>query len=284
MPVVRGCEEIFAKIDNYDGPELGAIIKKYGIRNPDGGATVLPPVSFNLNVQDSNRAQQRSPGYLRPETAQGQFLNFKKLLDYNQNSMPFASALIGESFRNEVSPRSGLLRVGEFLMAEIGHFVDPEGLPGKTELSEDMFSIVKRTRTDNIRDILKHAYWHCPNDPARGVLSLPISVAPTKVLIVSLSTHADLAPLTVSVSERLRDQGISCCTGDSSNDELGIPLVDFDSVRDDTMTLCERDSTKQVRASQEGVLRAVRTLVDGVESWDDVSRRLPEFLVKTGDE
>jgi glycyl-tRNA synthetase len=40
--------------------------------------------------------------------------------------MPFASASVGKSFRNEISPRSGLLRVREFLMAEIEHFVDPE--------------------------------------------------------------------------------------------------------------------------------------------------------------
>jgi glycyl-tRNA synthetase (class II) len=49
--------------------------------------------------------------YLRPETAQGQFLNFKKLLEFNNDKMPFASASIGRSFRNEISPRSGLLRV-----------------------------------------------------------------------------------------------------------------------------------------------------------------------------
>lgn len=67
------------------------------------------------------------PGFLRPETAQGQFLNFAKMLEFNQHSMPFASASIGKSFRNEISPRSGLLRVREFLMAEIEHFVDPEG-------------------------------------------------------------------------------------------------------------------------------------------------------------
>lgn len=65
-------------------------------------------------------------GYLRPETAQGQFLNFSKLLDFNNSKMPFASASIGKSFRNEISPRSGLLRVREFLMAEIEHFVDPK--------------------------------------------------------------------------------------------------------------------------------------------------------------
>lgn len=65
-------------------------------------------------------------GYLRPETAQGQFLNFSKLLEFNNAKMPFASASIGKSFRNEISPRSGLLRVREFLMAEIEHFVDPK--------------------------------------------------------------------------------------------------------------------------------------------------------------
>lgn len=66
------------------------------------------------------------PGYLRPETAQGQFLTFAKLLEFNNLRMPFASASIGKSFRNEISPRSGLLRVREFLMAEIEHYVDPK--------------------------------------------------------------------------------------------------------------------------------------------------------------
>jgi glycyl-tRNA synthetase len=63
--------------------------------------------------------------YLRPETAQGHFLNFSRLLDFNNSKLPFASACIGRSFRNEISPRAGLLRVREFTMAEIEHFVDP---------------------------------------------------------------------------------------------------------------------------------------------------------------
>lgn len=64
--------------------------------------------------------------YLRPETAQGHFLNFSRLLDFNNGRVPFASAQIGRSFRNEISPRAGLLRVREFTMAEIEHYVDPE--------------------------------------------------------------------------------------------------------------------------------------------------------------
>jgi glycyl-tRNA synthetase len=49
--------------------------------------------------------------FLRPETAQGMFVNFKRLLEFNQGKLPFAAAQIGNSFRNEISPRSGLLRV-----------------------------------------------------------------------------------------------------------------------------------------------------------------------------
>lgn len=49
-------------------------------------------------------------GYLRPETAQGIFVNFRRLLDYNNGKMPFAAAQIGLAFRNEISPRNGLLR------------------------------------------------------------------------------------------------------------------------------------------------------------------------------
>lgn len=49
--------------------------------------------------------------FLRPETAQGIFVNFKRLLEFNQGKLPFAAAQIGNAFRNEISPRSGLLRV-----------------------------------------------------------------------------------------------------------------------------------------------------------------------------
>ena len=51
------------------------------------------------------------PGFLRPETAQGIFLNFKRLLDYNNGRLPFGGAQIGCGFRNEIAPRAGLLRV-----------------------------------------------------------------------------------------------------------------------------------------------------------------------------
>ena len=102
------------------------MIKKFDIRNPGTNGILEPPVAFNLMFSTSIGPSSNTPGYLRPETAQGQFLNFAKLLEFNNARMPFASASIGKSFRNEISPRAGLLRVREFLMAEIEHFVDPD--------------------------------------------------------------------------------------------------------------------------------------------------------------
>ncbi|KAG7734249.1 hypothetical protein KL932_004924 [Ogataea haglerorum] len=124
--VVKEYETILAKIDGYSGPELGKIMEKHKIGNPATGEPLEAPMAFNLMFETAIGPSGQMKGYLRPETAQGQFLNFSKLLDFNNEKMPFASASIGKSFRNEISPRSGLLRVREFLMAEIEHFVDPE--------------------------------------------------------------------------------------------------------------------------------------------------------------
>ncbi|CAK5276558.1 unnamed protein product [Mycena citricolor] len=92
---------------------------------PRLGHPVGEPQQFNLMFASSIGPTGQHPGYLRPETAQGHFLNFSRLLEFNNGRVPFASAQIGRSFRNEISPRAGLLRVREFTMAEIEHFVDP---------------------------------------------------------------------------------------------------------------------------------------------------------------
>lgn len=494
---VKEYEETLAKIDNYNGEELGQLMEKYQIKNPTTGGDLNPPIAFNLMFETSIGPSASSKGYLRPETAQGQFLNFQKLLEFNQQSMPFASASIGKSFRNEISPRSGLLRVREFLMAEIEHFVDPEGgkkhprfaevehvelalldrhvqlsgstqvtkmqigkavssglvdnetlgyflariqlflkkigvdqsklrfrqhmanemahyaadcwdaelltsygwiecvgcadrsaydltvhakktgaplvvretlkeakrtmewqvdidkkkfgpkfkkdgktieeainslsqdvreklslemkengkanlevagvADGKITLEKDIFNIEKRERVDTTREytpnviepsfgigrilysLIEHVFWTREGDEARGVLSFPPPVAPTKVLLVPLSNHADFGPLTRRLGARLRKIGVSNRVDDSSasigkrysrNDELGTPLgitIDFQSVKDDTFTLRDRDSTKQVRDTEDKICEAILSLVEGKETWEDIFNRLPKF-------
>eukprot|EP00826_Nyctotherus_ovalis_P004168 TRINITY_DN10872_c0_g1_i1.p1 TRINITY_DN10872_c0_g1~~TRINITY_DN10872_c0_g1_i1.p1 ORF type:complete len:610 (-),score=162.44 TRINITY_DN10872_c0_g1_i1:146-1975(-) len=109
----------------YTKEQLTEAYKKYEVKSEKGN-DLSEPVEFNLIFQTQIGPQGGSRGFLRPETAQGIFVNFKKLLDYNNGRMPLAAAQIGLGFRNEISPRAGLLRLREFAMAEVEHFLDPE--------------------------------------------------------------------------------------------------------------------------------------------------------------
>ncbi|XP_027167686.1 glycine--tRNA ligase, mitochondrial 1-like [Coffea eugenioides] len=116
---------VLAVLDDLSAEELGAKLKEYGIVAPDTKNPLSDPYPFNLMFQTSIGPSGTLPGYMRPETAQGIFVNFKDLYYYNGSKLPFAAAQIGQAFRNEISPRQGLLRVREFTLAEIEHFVDP---------------------------------------------------------------------------------------------------------------------------------------------------------------
>ena len=72
----------------------------------------------------------------------------------------------------------------------------------------------------------------------------------------------------------------NCSLRYARNDELGTALgitVDFQSVKDNSFTLRDRDTTNQVRASEDDILKAVRNICEGIETWADVAKRLPAF-------
>jgi glycyl-tRNA synthetase len=110
--------------DAYAPEELDRLLLQYNCKGPSG-EPYSPSFPFNLMFKTSIGPEGTAVGYLRPETAQGLFCNFRRLLDLNAGKMPFAAAQIGLGFRNEIAPRSGLLRVREFCMGEIEHFVHP---------------------------------------------------------------------------------------------------------------------------------------------------------------
>jgi glycyl-tRNA synthetase len=124
---------------------------------------------------------------------------------------------------------------------------------------------------------------------AEQVLSFPPTVAPTKVLLVPLSGSEVFRPFLQRLTYRLRRMGVSNKIDDSStsigkrysrNDELGTPLgitVDFQTVKDNTLTLRDRDTTTQVRASEDEICAAIKSIIDEEETWDDVAKRLPKF-------
>ncbi|XP_038984319.1 glycine--tRNA ligase, mitochondrial 1-like [Phoenix dactylifera] len=119
-------KHVISVLDDLSAEEIGAKLKEYDIRSPDTGNHISDPYPFNLMFQTSIGSSGMLPGYMRPETAQGIFVNFEELYNFNCEKLPFAAAQVGQAFRNEISPRQGLLRVREFTLAEIEHFVDPE--------------------------------------------------------------------------------------------------------------------------------------------------------------
>ena len=119
-------EKVKAQADAYSKEQISAVFKQYGIKAPETGADLTEPEEFNLMFATPIGPTGMVQGYLRPETAQGIFLNFKFCLEQNAGVVPFGIAQVGKAFRNEIAPRSGLIRQREFTQAEIEFFVHPE--------------------------------------------------------------------------------------------------------------------------------------------------------------
>lgn len=94
---------------------------------PDCGGVLGDEKQFNMMFKTSVGAteDESAVSYLRPETAQGMFVNFKNIIDTFHPKLPFGLAQIGKAFRNEIAPRDFLFRTREFEQMEIEYFVQP---------------------------------------------------------------------------------------------------------------------------------------------------------------
>jgi glycyl-tRNA synthetase len=95
---------------------------------PDCEGQIGEARQFNMMFKTHVGATEdaNSVSYLRPETAQGMFVNFKNILDTFHPKLPFGMAQIGKAFRNEIAPRDFLFRAREFEQMEIEYFVNPK--------------------------------------------------------------------------------------------------------------------------------------------------------------
>jgi glycyl-tRNA synthetase len=101
-------------------------IQEHNIKSPDGN-DLGNPAQFNMLFETSAGAieDEKSVVYLRGETAQGMFVNFRNIIDSFSPDLPFGVAQIGRSFRNEISPRDFIFRVRELEIMELEYFIDP---------------------------------------------------------------------------------------------------------------------------------------------------------------
>lgn len=108
--------------------EIGRIIKENNLKCPNCGKTEFTEArSFNLMFKTHQGVVEETASevYLRPETAQGIFVNFKNIIQNCRQKVPFGIAQIGKSFRNEITPGNFTYRTREFEQMEIEYFVSP---------------------------------------------------------------------------------------------------------------------------------------------------------------
>ena len=107
--------------------QMDEVIAEKGIKSPDGNP-LSKSRTFNMMFKTSVGATESedSVAYLRPETAQGIFTNFKNVVDSFYPDLPFGIAQQGKAFRNEIAPRDFVFRSREFEQMEIEYFVNPE--------------------------------------------------------------------------------------------------------------------------------------------------------------
>jgi len=114
-------------VEDMSLEEMGAYITEYKVKSPQGNE-LSEPKAFNLlfETEIGTVSGEKSKVYLRGETAQGIFTNFKQVLDSTRVQLPFGIGQIGKSFRNEITTGQFVFRTLEFEQAEIEYFFNPE--------------------------------------------------------------------------------------------------------------------------------------------------------------
>lgn len=119
-------KHIVEEADSLSDEELDRVIAQNSVKCPECGGDLGNTHEFNLMFKTQIGPGTGRKGYLRPETAQGMFVDFLRLARYYRDKLPFGAIQIGKSYRNEISPRQGVIRLREFTQAEAEIFIDPK--------------------------------------------------------------------------------------------------------------------------------------------------------------
>ncbi|MDH5533866.1 MAG: glycine--tRNA ligase [Candidatus Pacebacteria bacterium] len=158
-------------VEDLSTQEMGQFIKEHKILSPEGHE-FSEPKEFNLLFETSIGAVtgEKSKVYLRGETAQGIFTNFKQVLNSSRVQLPFGIGQLGKSFRNEVTTGQFVFRTLEFEQGEIEYFFDPE----KTDWKE-LFEEWQRKMMDFVINTLgvsgENLRWRQHTDKERSFYS-----------------------------------------------------------------------------------------------------------------
>ncbi len=141
--------------EGMDAAQVRAAIVENNIGCRRCGGPLGEPVPFNIMFPLAVGPQGEDQGFLRPETAQGAYLSFKREFELLRKRLPLGLAMVGKAYRNEISPRQGTYRMREFHQAELQIFFDPETFEDNLdtgEVEDDTLRITWAKDREEIRD------------------------------------------------------------------------------------------------------------------------------------
>jgi glycyl-tRNA synthetase len=119
-----------AGVDGVPPEQIAVLLQEAGIKCPSCGSDALSvPRPFNMMFGLDFGPTGKERAYLRPETAQGSYLAFSRMVDVGRRALPLGIAVIGRVYRNEIAPRQVLFRMRAFTQAELQIFFDPASFP-----------------------------------------------------------------------------------------------------------------------------------------------------------
>ena len=151
-------EDVINKeVEGLEDQRLTEILSENQIVCPKCGGHLTHVWSYNLMFQTLIGAKGKKTGYMRPETAQGIFIPFKRLLRFFRGKLPFGVVQIGKAYRNEISPRQGIIRLREFTQAEAEIFVDPsiKTHPKFNNFADDILTLFSAENQINKKELEK---------------------------------------------------------------------------------------------------------------------------------
>ncbi len=132
--------------------EIDIEIQNLGLKCPKCSGALQSSTEFNMMIPLSIGPTGADKAYLRPETAQGAFLNFKREFESLRRKIPFGLAIIGRAFRNEISPRQGTYRMREFIQAELQIFFNPNTFDDEVDFKSVEDEILRISFEDKKED------------------------------------------------------------------------------------------------------------------------------------
>ncbi|MAG60719.1 glycine--tRNA ligase [archaeon] len=114
------------RFEGLSSQEMMDLINKHNIKCPKTGTKIVEVKTVNMMFPITLGVGKSNTAYLRPETAQSPFINFKTQFEIQRKKLPMGLAIIGRAYRNEISPRNLTLRQREFTQAELQIFFNPE--------------------------------------------------------------------------------------------------------------------------------------------------------------